>query len=321
MTQISRLNDLPTNTTCPLCDKPAYADASQKLIEVDIVLCQRCGYFQLERGALAGFEDKRHLIAGLTRRASMPKPTIETRLMITRDNIEDLLNSSGIPGDLIDQLDLTLQYAKDHQERGDKFVEYQDFVSNDYPLVFARDQEEFLHLFKMLSEQQLVDEPLGRDPMRRTAFRITPRGWQRIRELAKIGRDSNLAFVAMSFSPELQPAWEYGIKKALEELKYNPIRIDKTDAENKIDDRIIAEIRRSGLLIADFTGHRGGVYFEAGYALGLGILVVWTCRKADIEHAHFDTRQYQHLLWETPKELYERLLNHVAARIPGRFLP
>lgn len=321
MTQISQLNNLPTNATCPLCDKPAYADASQKLVEVDIVLCQRCGYFQLERGALAGFEDKRHLIAGLTRRASMPKPTVETRLMITQDNIEDLLNSSGIPTDPIDQLDVTLQYAKDHQERGDRFVEYQDFVSNDYPLVFARDREEFLYLFRMLSEQALVEEPIGRDPARRTSFRITPDGWKRLRELARKSQDSNHAFVAMSFAPELFTAWENGIKLALEDLGFIPIRIDQTHGEDKIDDRIIAEIRKSSLLVADFTGHRGGVYFEAGFALGLGIPVVWTCKREDEKNTHFDTRQQQHLFWETPEDLREKLRNHIAARIPRRPLP
>ena len=33
---------------------------------------------------------------------------------------------------------------------------------------------------------------------------------------------------------------------------------------NRIGDEIISQIRRSKFLIADFTGHRGGVYFEAG---------------------------------------------------------
>ena len=125
----------------------------------------------------------------------------------------------------------------------------------------------------------------------------------------------------MSFAPKLLTAWSDGIKLALEDLGYMPIRIDQTHAEDKIDDRIVAEIRRSGLLVADFTGHRGGVYFEVGFAMGLGIPVIWTCKKTDHKKSHFDTRQYQHLLWETPKDLREQLVNHIAARIPGRPLP
>jgi nucleoside 2-deoxyribosyltransferase len=125
----------------------------------------------------------------------------------------------------------------------------------------------------------------------------------------------------MSFAPKLQSVWVDGIKPALEALGYIPIRIDQTHSDDKIDDRIVAEIRRSGLLVADFTGHRRGVYFEAGFAMGLGIPVVWTCQQVDHKNTHFDTRQYQHLLWKTPEDLRELLKNHIAARIPGHPLP
>jgi hypothetical protein len=261
------------------------------------------------------------LIAGLTRRSSTPQPSVATRLTLTHENIPELLTSSGIPRDLLDELDIALEYAKEHQERGDQFVEYRELAAKDYPLMFTRDQGEFLHLLLMLVEQQYLEEPLGRDIARRTSFRITAKGWQRLRELAKTGQNPNRAFVAMSFAPELLAAWTNGIKLALEDLGFDPVRIDQTHGEDKIDDRIIAEIRRSGLLVADFTGHRGGVYFEAGFAMGLGIPVVWTCKQSDVEAAHFDTRQRQHLLWETPEELRAKLVNHIAARIPGRLLP
>lgn len=251
----------------------------------------------------------------------MPEPTVGSRFTLTRENIPELLIASGLPKNLLDHLDITLQYAKEHQQRSDQFFEYRSLAAADYPQTFAHDQEEFLHFFQTLSEQQLLDEPPGRDPARRTAFRITPKGWERLRELAKTGQDPNRAFVAMSFAPELRLAWVDGIKPALEALGYVPTRIDQTDSGDKIDDRIVAEIRRSGLLVADFTGHRGGVYFEAGLAMGLGVPIVWTCQQADYEGTHFDTRQYQHLLWETPQDLKEKLVNHIAARIPGRSLP
>ena len=126
----------------------------------------------------------------------------------------------------------------------------------------------------------------------------------------------------MWFDPEMDSAWSDGIKSALESLGYVAVRIDETHGDDKIDERIVAEIRRAGILVADFTNHREGVYFEAGLALGLGIPVVWTCRQDDFEgRTHFDTRQYQHLLWETPEELREKLVNHIAARVPGRALP
>ena len=78
---------------------------------------------------------------------------------------------------------------------------------------------------------------------------------------------------------------------------------------------IVAEIRRSSLLVADFTGHRGGVYFEAGLAMGLGIPVIWTCRTDCVSELHFDTRQYNHIVWTDVPELKTKLVNRIAATV------
>ncbi len=308
------------NGTCPLCGGSAYVQSSQQ-IDGDSVVCDRCGHFRVERGALQGFEQQRHLIAGMTRRSSGLQPSVASRLTLTSDNIPDVLAGVSLAGGLLDHLDYTLEYVRGHQARSDEFVEYRERVEADFPLVFARDSKESLHFLQTLAEQGLLEEPPGRDPARRTSFRLTPAGWQRLRELAKMRLDSNRAFVAMWFNPELQSTWTEGIRPALKALGYEPVRIDYTHGEDRIDDRIIAEIRRSALVVADFTGHRGGVYFEAGLAMGLGIPVVWTCRRQDNERTHFDTRQYQHLLWDTPEDLRQQLVNHISARIPGRQLP
>ena len=308
-----------TNGPCPLCDQPAHIEPSQE-IDGDGVLCDRCGYYRLQAGALRGYEQERYLLSGITRRASSP-PAVDTRVTITRDNIEQTIAHARSSANLLDQLDAVLQYAKARQTRSDQFVEYQQFAADDYLLAFTHDSDEFLHCFRTLAAQELVDEPPGRDPARRTSFRITPAGWERLRELAKTSRDSNRAFVAMWFDGQMDDAWAEGVKPALEALSYVPVRIDQTHAEDPIDDRILAEIRRSGLVVADFSGHRHGVYFEAGFAMGLGIPVVWTCREDEFQHTHFDTRQYQHLVWQSPNDLREKLVNHIAARIPGRQLP
>jgi nucleoside 2-deoxyribosyltransferase len=144
---------------------------------------------------------------------------------------------------------------------------------------------------------------------------INPSGWKRIGELQAVGGKSHQAFVAMSFSDELKPAWEDGLSKGIDAAGYSPLRVDKKEHNEKICDRIISEIRRSGLLVADVTGHRQGVYFEAGYAMGLGIPVIWTCRKDQMGECHFDTRQYNHIVWETPEELAKALEHRIRATI------
>lgn len=105
-----------------------------------------------------------------------------------------------------------------------------------------------------------------------------------------------------------------GFKPGIEDSKYfKAVRVDSDEHNQKIDDRIVALIRQSGLLVADFTGDRGGVYFEAGLAQGLGIPVIWTCRIDYSDKLHFDTRQYNHILWRTPEELRDSLSNRIMA--------
>ena len=150
---------------------------------------------------------------------------------------------------------------------------------------------------------------------------LTIDGHARLAETDDRDTGSSRAFVAMWFGPTMDDAWEKGIKPGIEESGYEPIRIDKTEFNDRIDDEIIAEVRRSRFLVADFTqdgdGARGGVYYEAGFAHGLGLPVIFTCRKDVIDEGliHFDTRQYNHIVWTTPEELRKRLAERVAATI------
>lgn len=158
-------------------------------------------------------------------------------------------------------------------------------------------------------------------------IRLTPAGLERLEELETRTVNSEQVFVAMWFNESVNEAYEKGIEPAVRDLGYRPLRIDKKEHNNKINDEIIAEIRRSRIIVCDFTcgfiehdGEqtaipRGGVYYEAGFAQGLGIPVIWTCRADQIEHVHFDTRQFNHITWSTPEELREKLRNRIGAVI------
>jgi nucleoside 2-deoxyribosyltransferase len=91
------------------------------------------------------------------------------------------------------------------------------------------------------------------------------------------------------------------------------LRIDQKEHANKICDEIIAEIRRSRFVVADYTGHRGGVYYEAGFATGRGLHVILTCRKNDMDKLHFDIRQYNCIDWQSPEQLAQRLQVRIEA--------
>ncbi len=119
----------------------------------------------------------------------------------------------------------------------------------------------------------------------------------------------------MWFREDLLPAYREGFEPTLKDLGYTPIRVDQGHQRDKVDDYIMASIRKSALLVADFTGMRSGVFFEAGLALGLNKPVVWTCRedcRGQIGE-HFDTRQYPHLLWTDVPDLCKKLRDKIEA--------
>ena len=146
------------------------------------------------------------------------------------------------------------------------------------------------------------------------------KGYSHIAEVSA-SRDLSQAFVAMWFSKDMTEHYENGIKPAIEQSGYKAMNIGEKPDVDKIDDEIIAEIRRSRFLVADFThganGARGGVYYEAGFAHGLGIPVIRSCRKdiIDRNELHFDVRQYYHVPWETSEELRDGLAARIRALI------
>jgi nucleoside 2-deoxyribosyltransferase len=143
--------------------------------------------------------------------------------------------------------------------------------------------------------------------------RLTAKGHIAADELRAKRAASTQAFVAMRFTDEMEQVYEEGIKPAIDGAGFVPMLIKKKEHANKIDDEIIAEIRRSAFLVADFTGHRQNVYFETGFAIGLGRQVVWTCRKDEIKDLHFDIRQYNCIDWDNAADLAQRLQPRIEA--------
>ncbi len=174
--------------------------------------------------------------------------------------------------------------------------------------------EEVEHLLKYLNSRKWIEFSTSLSDCI-----LSAEGYTKLEELKGINTESSRAFVAMWFDKSTDSAWEHGIKPGTEDAGYEPIRVDRTEHNNKIDDQIIAEIRRSRFVVADFTqgedGARGGVYYEAGFAHGLGIPVIFTCPEGMLEKVHFDTRQYNHIVWNTPEELRQSLATRISAVI------
>jgi hypothetical protein len=149
------------------------------------------------------------------------------------------------------------------------------------------------------------------------AFWLTVNGLRRAAEMKRNVVESNSrVFIAACFAEELKPAIEV-VRGVVSELGYKPKVV--TDAHtNLIDLEIYEGIRESRFIVADLTCNRQSVYYEVGFAHGLGVDVVLTCRhdhfedkSDDFKWVHFDLNHRSVLVWQTEDELAKMLRQHI----------
>jgi len=148
------------------------------------------------------------------------------------------------------------------------------------------------------------------------SFKITHLGLNKAVELLKEGNNSKNCFIAMAFNEQTKP-YRDAIKRALNTTGFKPIIIDEEHlaSDKTIPDSILSGIKKSKFCVADFTCHRNGVYFESGYAVGLGKPVIYLCEEKEFKKAHFDIKQLQHIIYTTSDDLEKRLTEKIEAWI------
>jgi nucleoside 2-deoxyribosyltransferase len=148
-------------------------------------------------------------------------------------------------------------------------------------------------------------------------FVITHAGWAEAAKLASVSPlTSKRCFVALRFNDEMLGIYKTAMAPAIEAAKFEPRIANRPTHNDQIDAHIIAEIKAAKFVVADVTHGAAGVYFEAGYAIGLGRPVIWMCRRdRKPQDVHFDTQQYNHILWESPEHLRSELTDRIIATI------
>lgn len=139
-------------------------------------------------------------------------------------------------------------------------------------------------------------------------LRITFKGLNYYLELAERGDLSNKCFVAMSFDSQMKETRET-IREVILQNDFDPIIIDEQliDSSQTINDAIISAIKSCKFCVADFSQQKDGVYFESGFAVGLGKQVIYTCNSDWFKKSHFDTNHFPHIIYESKLDLAEKL--------------
>ncbi len=303
---------------CQLCDQAAVhldvsTDASDGRPFEWTVKCKTCGDYRLDRlteGRLRASSGRDWRLRGAVRelcelQRERGDAVIPVELDI--DNIDYVASRAPARHDVAEKLlRLLRRIAGRSDVPGDKAIFY---PNRDYPLCYAKNADELAYYIYCIEQAKWAEVVHGGA----WDITLTPAGWQAAKGVPNA--ESHTAFVAMWFHPGMHVVYDEGIKLGVEQAGYKPVRVDREQYLNKVDDKIIASLREARFAVADFTGNRGGVYYEAGFAAGLGIPVIYTCCKPRIKKVHFDTRQYNHLGWMTPDELREQLRDRILATV------
>jgi len=295
---------MPDTDPCELCQTQAehvptgdYDGIRQR--------CPRCGDFKLSGTGIAVIrsvprEDKVKL-SGWVRDQNVLSVVPE----LTSYRIKAIA-ALPLPG-IVERADRLLSYAIRHQEKlGDRLnLENPAFVA----VTWSQDSDELNYLAGFLRDERLIEYKIL------ASAQVTAHGYMRYEELQSRQSASAQGFVAMWFDDSMRESVTNGFEPGVRNAGYDPLLVNRIEHIGKIDDEIIAQIRRSRFVVADFTGHRGGVYFEAGFALGLNLPVFWTCRQDQIADLHFDIRQFNCIDWAEPSELSDRLQKRIEAVI------
>jgi Zn ribbon nucleic-acid-binding protein len=275
----------PMNT-CPICKNQSQVSNWQNK-DGYIVDCLRCGIFAITRTAQVNLKSY-----------SLTTREIGNISGFLRENLNYEIDSRNL-----DQL-ISLK-TPSFNEKADKFLLVLDkntfFAGEMLPIddiwisySWCMNEEEFKEVISYLEFTNRIYMSTENEE---SAIKIMPDGWQYLEEIKSVNVNSNQCFVAMWFSEEMLNIFNDAIYPGITNAGYRPHRVDLQEHNNKIDDEIISQIRRSKCVFADFTGHRGGVYFEAGFAKGLGLEVFWSCEENDIKNLHFDIRQFNCITW------------------------
>lgn len=115
-------------------------------------------------------------------------------------------------------------------------------------------------------------------------------------------------FIAIRFGAEDTDIIYAKMASVVEDLGLSPRRVDRIPHVENINSKIISEIERADIAIADLTYARPSVYFESGYAQRK-IPVIYTCRedhlhnKEDNLKMHFDVDRNNVIFWQNSNDL------------------
>jgi len=161
----------------------------------------------------------------------------------------------------------------------------------------ANDASDVLYILENLRDRSLLEL---RGDSTLAICRLTFAGWEKYEELMRGRTESRRAFMAMPFRDEKLDKVFMRFKQAVKDTGFELKRVDMPPRPGLIDDHLRVDLGMARFVVAELTNENPGVYWEAGYAEGLGKPVIYSCEKSYFEgkKTHFDTNHHLTIRWE-----------------------
>jgi len=304
---------------CQICKQTETFKVSQ-LNDGFVFKCRICGEFYVTGTALsmlgnrADSESKQYILWSITRQADLKGQRID----FNSSNIDLLIESANPPENPLEQMDLLLNYILHKTHHGGEEVRFE--FNRDYPIIWARNEQEIKFVIAMLIERGLINgKPSPPSSSVNGRYYLTANGWERCEELSMKGVYSRRVFMAMKFNDtELEDLYEKSFKKAVEATGFELRKLNEGSEAGLLDPQMEVRIRNSRFMIADLTHDNSGVYWEAGFATGLNKPVIYTCRFDKTDIIHWDTNHRKYIPWnpDNPTQAVEELKSVIRATLP-----
>ena len=268
--------------------------------------CVRCGSFALSGsaetelpGRLSEVPLRRSLMSHILRR--MQRPADQHLHIISSEDLPSFWSADRLPTPQQQHDDLIL-WTGDNQSASFEFADILGQALAAYlglQVSGGGDSGGLGWLFSQLDQKKLFerrDRGAGK-----IGLQLTLEGWQRYEELKKTNIQSRAAFMAMKFGDEtLNRVVAECFKPAVIRAGFVLRLLTEEQPAGLIDNQLRAAILGSRFLISDLTHGNQGAYWEAGFAEGLRLPVIYTCN-ADTWAAsktHFDTNHMVTIVWD-----------------------
>jgi len=312
-------------STCPVCFSPAEIE---RALDSFKVVCPRCGKFKLSGTADRVFrleaEENETGQARLGPRDSRRRANASAWILENAPaslDSRDCARLALLHGLTVSERlqKLMLRWAKESKHVGHRLDPLDPKVVEEWiARTWSLDVSDLNGLVQLAYQRGFL---LGRVDNTNQTIRppasLTAEGWAFVEHLEEPNADSPQGFVAMWFHPSMDGVYERAIAPAIEAAGYRPHRVDQREFTGRIDDEIVAQIRRSRFVVADLTRGRPSVYYEAGWGHGLGLEVFFTAKRR--AKLHFDIRQHNTIFWKPDRlELFRSALQTRIERVLGR---